>query len=90
MLPKCFAGGFADSTLLRKLYPRIQRREFEPPQAYSRQLLKDMKSVGKFASSVGRELPLVLKACDRFAEYVDSGAAMSDPASLIRLYDSDG
>ncbi|MCC7327165.1 MAG: NAD(P)-dependent oxidoreductase [Burkholderiales bacterium] len=89
-LPECLAGGFADSTLLRKLYPRIQQRDFEPPQAYARQLLKDMKAVGEFAQSLECELPLVLQARDRFAQYVDSGHAMSDPASLVRLYESAG
>ena len=79
--------GFADSELLRKLYPRVQRRDFEPPQAYARQLLKDMKAVGEFAHAVGCELPLVLQARDRFAQYVDSGHALSDPASLIQLYE---
>ncbi|HEV2042685.1 MAG TPA: NAD(P)-dependent oxidoreductase [Casimicrobiaceae bacterium] len=86
-LPECLAGGFADSELLRKLYPRVQRRDFEPPQAYARQLLKDMKAVGEFAHAVGCELPLVLQARDRFAQYVDSGHALSDPASLIQLYE---
>ena len=87
-LPECLAGGFADSALLRKLYPRIQRRDFEPPQAYARQLLKDMKAVGEFARAVGCDLPLVVQARDRFAQYVDSGHALSDPASLVRLYES--
>ena len=87
-LPECLAGGFADSALLRMLYPRIQRRDFEPPQAYARQLLKDMKAVGEFARAVGCDLPLVLQARDRFAQYVDTGHAMSDPASLVRLYES--
>ena len=87
-LPECLAGGFADSALLRKLYPRIQQRDFEPPQAYARQLLKDMKAVAEFARAVGCDLPLVLQARDRFAQYVDSGHALSDPASLVRLYES--
>jgi len=87
-LPECLAGGFADSELLRRLYPRIQQRDFEPPQAYARQLLKDMKAVAEFAQSLGRDLPLVLQARDRFAQYVNSGHAMSDPASLVRLYES--
>lgn len=86
-LPECLAGGFADSTLLRKLYPRIEQRDFDPPQAYARQLLKDMKAVAKFAREVGCDLPLVVQARDRFAQYVDSGQALADPASLIRLYE---
>ena len=88
-LPECLAGGFADSELLRKLYPRVHRRDFDPPQAYARQLLKDMKAVAEFAREVGCQLPLVETARDRFAKYVDSGHALSDPASIVRLYEAD-
>ena len=88
-LPECLAGGFADSALLRKLYPRVHRRDFDPPQAYARQLLKDMKAVAEFAREVGCQLPLVETARDRFAKYVGSGHALSDPASIVRLYEAD-
>ena len=87
-LPECLAGGFADSVLLRKLYPRIQRREFEPPAAYARQLLKDLKAVSAFAREHDCQLPLVDEAGARYAAYVDAGNAFADPASLIRLYES--
>ena len=87
-LPECLAGGFADSVLLRKLYPRIQRRDFDPPAAYARQLLKDLKAVGEFAREHGCDLPLVEQAGARFDAYVASGHAMSDPASIIRLYEA--
>jgi 3-hydroxyisobutyrate dehydrogenase len=87
-LPECLAGGFADSALLQKLYPRIERRDFDPPQAYARQLLKDVKAVATFAREVGCDLPLLETARDRFAQYVDTGHALSDPASLICLYEA--
>lgn len=87
-LPECLAGGFADSVLLRKLYPRIQRREFEPPLAYARQLLKDLHAVSAFAREHECELPLVEAARARYAAFVDGGHALSDPASLIQLYES--
>lgn len=87
-LPECLAGGFADSVLLRKLYPRIQRREFEPPLAYARQLLKDLRAVSAFALEHHCKLPLVDEAGARFAAFVDAGNAFADPASLIRLYES--
>jgi 3-hydroxyisobutyrate dehydrogenase len=52
-LPQCLAGGHADSNLLRKLYPQMQARDFEPPRSYARQLLKDMKAVGNSAMASG-------------------------------------
>lgn len=87
-LPECLAGGFADSVLLRKLYPRIQRREFQPPLAYARQLLKDLDAVADFGRDHGCDLPLVEAAGARYAAFVEAGHALSDPASLIELYES--
>ena len=88
-LPDCLAGGHADSSLLRKLYPRIQQRDFDPPNAYTRQLLKDLKAVMAFAGDHGCSLPLVAQATARFAEYAAAGNALTDPASLIRLYEAE-
>lgn len=87
-LPECLAGGFADSALLRKLYPRIARRDFDPPTAYARQLLKDLKGVSAFARDHGCDLPLVEQARARFDAYVEAGNALAEPASLIRLYEN--
>jgi 3-hydroxyisobutyrate dehydrogenase len=85
-LPECLAGGFADSALLRRLYPQMCARAFEPPRAYARQLLKDMKNVRQFAGEVGVALPLVERAVERFDEFVAAGNAMKDPASIALFY----
>ena len=87
-LPACLGGGFADSMLLQKLYPRIQRRDFDPPLAYARQLLKDLKAVSAFAREHHCDLPLVAEAGARYAAFVAEGNAMAEPAALIRLYES--
>jgi 3-hydroxyisobutyrate dehydrogenase len=86
-LPACLAGGFADSTLLRRLYPQMQERRFDPPLAYARQLLKDMKFVKAFAHGLGLELPVVEEAAAQYAAYVEAGNEMADSASIIRLYE---
>jgi len=86
-LPQCLAGGHADSNLLKKLYPQMQARDFDPPRAYARQLLKDMKAVKDFARGLGLDLPVVERAVQRFAEYVAQGNEMQDPASVVRLYE---
>jgi 3-hydroxyisobutyrate dehydrogenase len=87
-LPRCLAGGHADSNLLKKLYPQMQARDFEPPRAYARQLLKDMKAVKEFARGLGLALPVVERAVERYAEYVERGNEMQDSASIVRLYES--
>jgi 3-hydroxyisobutyrate dehydrogenase-like beta-hydroxyacid dehydrogenase len=85
-LPDCLAGGFADSNLLRKLYPQMCARDFDPPRAYARQLLKDMKNVKAFAGGLDLDLPLVERAVARFAEFVAAGNEMKDPASIASFY----
>jgi 3-hydroxyisobutyrate dehydrogenase len=87
LLPQCLAGGHADSSLLRRLYPQMQRREFEPPLAYARQLLKDMKFVKEFAHRLGLDLPVVEAAVERYGAYVEGGNEMADAASIIRAYE---
>lgn len=88
-LPECLAGGFADSALLRRLYPQMAAREFEPPGGYARQLLKDMKALKEFAHGIGLALPLAERAAERYAEYVEAGNEMRDSASIVRLYDQE-
>jgi 3-hydroxyisobutyrate dehydrogenase len=89
LLPACLAGGHADSSLLRKLYPQMQQRDFEPPRSYARQLLKDMKAVMEFAHGLDLNLPVVESAAERYAAYVEQGNEMADSASVVRLYDKE-
>ena len=86
-LPQCLAGGHADSNLLRKIYPQMAARDFDPPRAYARQLLKDMKNVMAFARAAGCGLPVIEQAVDQYERYVGEGNEMADAASIARLYD---
>lgn len=86
-LPQCLAGGFADSSLLQRIYPQMQERRFEPPLSYARQLLKDMKFLKAFAHGLGLDLPVVESAVAQYTAYVEAGNEMVDSASIVRLYD---
>lgn len=85
-LPACLAGGHADGTLLQQLYPQMQARAFDPPRAYARQLLKDLKAVKEFSRGLQLELPMVELAAQRYTDYVDAGNGMQDTASILNLY----
>src|SRR5687768_10431131 len=87
LLPQCLAGGHADSSLLQRLYPQMQARDFEPPRAYARQLLKDMKAVSAFAKGNGLALTLIEQAVHIYADYVALGHEMTDAAGVIKLYE---
>ncbi|HZF75225.1 MAG TPA: NAD(P)-dependent oxidoreductase [Acetobacteraceae bacterium] len=88
-IPACLAGGFADSELLRRLYPQMQARAFDPPASYARQLLKDMRAVQGFARSLGAELPVMEAAAQRFIDFVTPGNEMVDSAAILRTYRPD-
>ena len=60
-IPQCLAGGYADSTMLQKLYPRIVERDFAP-QGYARQLLKDLEMLNEFAGGLKSPMPMAGQA----------------------------
>jgi 3-hydroxyisobutyrate dehydrogenase len=86
-LPQCLAGGHADGSLLQQLYPRMQARAFDPPLAYARQLLKDMRGVQAEIRECGLALPVIEQAIAQHQAYVAAGNDMADPASIVRLYE---
>jgi 3-hydroxyisobutyrate dehydrogenase-like beta-hydroxyacid dehydrogenase len=85
-LPACLSGGFADSGLLRKIYPQMQARAFDPPKGYARQLLKDLNALSDFARGLGLDLPMVETARRRYTMHVERGNAMRDTATIIETY----
>ena len=87
-LPQCLAGGHADSSLLQRLYPQMQARDFDPPRAYARQLLKDMKAVSVFAKGRGLDLALIEEAVHIYADYVALGHEMTDAGAVVKLYEA--
>jgi 3-hydroxyisobutyrate dehydrogenase len=87
-LPECLAGGLADSSLLRRIYPQMHARAFVPPKSYARQLLKDMKALIEFAAGLGLTLPVAKSATELYAAHVEAGSAMRDSASIIDRYET--
>lgn len=85
-LPQCLAGGHADSSLLKQLYPQMQARDFEPPRSYARQLLKDLKAVKEYAHALQLSLPMLEAATRRYTDYVEQGHGMADTASIVNSY----
>lgn len=85
-LPECLAGGLADSALLQKLYPRMQRREFNP-QGYVRQLLKDLEMVSEYAAGLKAPTPLMGEALQLYRIVAHLGHTELDTAAVLKVYD---
>jgi 3-hydroxyisobutyrate dehydrogenase len=85
-LPECLAGGYADSALLQRLYPRIVRRDFAP-QGYARQLLKDLEMVNDFAAGLHAPTPMMGEALSLYRILVHLGHAELDTAAVLKVYE---
>jgi 3-hydroxyisobutyrate dehydrogenase len=89
-LPASLAGGYADSVMLQRLFPRMCAGAFEPPSGYARQLLKDLKNVVGFAHDLDLALPVLEQAFAQYKAHVDAGNAMRDSASIAEFYAREG
>ena len=87
-IPECLGAGFAESRLLRELYPQMMERRFNPPLGYARQISKDLTAAKAFAGKLGVSLPVLEAAAAQYAEYVSDGNGMTDGASIIRHYEN--
>jgi len=76
----------ADSTVLKRIYPQQQSRDYEPPRGYARQLDKDLKNVLTFMKAHGLDLPLVAQAAERYHDFAADNP-MADSAAVARLYE---
>lgn len=89
VLPGALAGGMADSTILRRIFPQQAARDFDPPKSYARQLDKDLVNVRKFARDLGLDLPIVEAVVERYHAWAQAHP-LADGASISRLYERPG
>jgi len=85
-LPAALAGGMADSTVLKRIYPQQAARDYEPPRGYARQLDKDLINVMHFVEEHGLDLPLIARAASRYHDFAHD-RPMQDSAAVARLYE---
>lgn len=84
-IPECLAGGYADGSMLQKLYPRMVRREFSP-QGYARQLLKDLEMVNEYAGGLKAPVPMTGEALSLYRMLVHLGHSELDSTAIFKLY----
>jgi 3-hydroxyisobutyrate dehydrogenase-like beta-hydroxyacid dehydrogenase len=85
-VPECLAGGYADSPLLQKLYPRMAARDFAP-QGYVRQLLKDLEMVSEFAGALKAPAPMMGEALSLYRMTAHLGYSELDTTAVLKLYE---
>ncbi len=86
-LPECLGGGYADSAMLQRMYPRMVRREYTPPAGYLRQLLKDLDMVHDLAKAVQAPTPMTAQAANLYRLAAARGLSELDTIAVAKLYD---
>jgi len=85
-LPECLADGHADSALLQRLYPRMQRRDYAP-MGYVRQLLKDLEMVHAFGAGLKAPMPMMSEALSLYRMLAHQGHTELDTSAVLKVYE---
>jgi 3-hydroxyisobutyrate dehydrogenase-like beta-hydroxyacid dehydrogenase len=88
-IPDCLGDGYAGSNLLRHMFPRMVARQYEPPAASARQLLKDLDMVYELARATATPTPMCDQARLLYRILVSRGLSENDPIAILKLFDKD-
>ena len=89
LLPEAFAGGLADSPLLRVLAPRMAVREYEPLVARLADVEKDLETALAAAREVDASLPMGALAAQLLRQHRARAGNDADSTSIIELYSAE-
>ncbi len=85
-IPEALGAGYAGSTMLQKLYPRLVARDFAPA-GYAFQALKDLDMVQSLAKELKVPLPMSAQATTLFRILNAKGHGELDGLAVLKLYD---
>ena len=86
-IPACLAGGYADSTMLQRIYPRMVARQFEPPAGLAKQMLKDLEMVADLGKATNTSTPMAAQAAVLYRLMVARGMGSVDTIGVLKLYE---
>jgi 3-hydroxyisobutyrate dehydrogenase-like beta-hydroxyacid dehydrogenase len=86
-IPEALGSGYAGSTMLERLYPRLVARDFAPA-GYARQVLKDLDMVQGLAGQLKVPTPMSSQAASLFRILVAKGLGELDGIAVLKLYDA--
>jgi 3-hydroxyisobutyrate dehydrogenase-like beta-hydroxyacid dehydrogenase len=86
-IPEALGSGYAGSTMLERLYPRLLARDFAPA-GYARQVLKDLDMVHGLATTLNVPTPMSAQAASLYRILVSKGQGDLDGLAVLKLYDA--
>jgi 3-hydroxyisobutyrate dehydrogenase len=87
-IPEALGAGYAGSTMLQRLYPRMVARDFAPA-GYAFQALKDLDMVHALAKSLTVPTPMSSQAANLFRILNAKGHDRLDGIAVLKLYDKE-
>jgi 3-hydroxyisobutyrate dehydrogenase-like beta-hydroxyacid dehydrogenase len=88
-IPEALGAGYAGSNLLQAMFPRMVARQYTPPAAFARQLLKDLDMVYDLAKATQTPTPMTDQARTLYRLLIARGHGEEDPISLLKFYDEE-
>lgn len=85
-IPAALASGYAGSNMLKNLFPRLLKRDFEPA-GYAFQVLKDLDLVQALARELEVPTPMSAQAASLFRILNAKGHGRQDGLAVFKLYD---
>lgn len=86
-IPECLAGGYADSVMLQRIYPKMVARDFEPPHGLAQQMLKDLELLSDLARATNTKIPMASQAKVLYRTLVARGLGGVDTSAIVKLYE---
>jgi 3-hydroxyisobutyrate dehydrogenase-like beta-hydroxyacid dehydrogenase len=86
-IPQALGAGYAGSTMLQKLYPRLLARDFAPA-GYAFQALKDLDMLHDLAKALQVPTPMSAQAASLFRILNAKGHGQLDGLAVLKLYDA--
>ena len=71
------------------MVPRMVARQYTPPAAFARQLLKDLDMVYDLAKATGTPTPMTDQARSLYRLLIARGHGEEDPIALLKFYDQE-
>lgn len=85
-IPEALGSGYAGSTILERLYPRMQARDFTPA-SYPAVALKDLRMVADLARTLNVPTPMSGQAEALFRLLVSKGYDDIDQSAVLKVFD---
>ena len=85
-VPEALKGGYADSPMFQRFFPRMIERDFDPA-GYARQVLKDLDMVVDLAQQTNTPVPMSSQSTALYRVLIAKGHSELDATAILKLYD---